>query len=97
MDGRDIGTCVLPDADVKIYLTASSTVRAKRRFEELTAKGETPDFDSIKADIIERDERDMKREISPLRQADDAVLVDTSELSIEEVVEKILEITEEKR
>ena len=97
MDGRDIGTCVLPDADVKIYLTASSTVRAKRRFEELTAKGETPDFASIKADIIERDERDMKREISPLRQADDAVLVDTSELSIEEVVEKILEITEEKR
>ncbi len=97
MDGRDIGTCVLPDADVKIYLTASSAVRAKRRFEELTAKGETPDFDSIKADIIERDERDMKREISPLRQADDAVLVDTSDLSIEEVVEKILEIAEEKR
>lgn len=97
MDGRDIGTCVLPDADVKIYLTASSTVRAKRRFEELASKGETPDFESIEADIIERDERDMKREISPLRQADDAVLVDTSHMTIEEVVEKILEIAGEKR
>lgn len=97
MDGRDIGTCVLPDADVKIYLTASSEVRAKRRFEELAAKGEAPDFDSIEADIIERDERDMKREISPLRQADDAVLVDTSHMNIEEAVEKILEIAGEKR
>lgn len=97
MDGRDIGTCVLPNADVKIYLTASSTVRAKRRFEELTAKGETPDFDSIEADIKERDYRDMHREISPLRQAEDAVLVDSSDMTIEEVVEKILAIAEEKR
>ena len=97
MDGRDIGTCVLPNADVKIYLTASSTVRAKRRFEELTAKGKTPDFDSIEADIKERDYRDMHREISPLRQAEDAVLVDSSDMTIEEVVEKILAIAEEKR
>lgn len=96
MDGRDIGTCVLPDADVKIYLTASSTVRAKRRFEELAAKGETPDFDSIEADIRERDYRDMHREISPLRQAEDAVLVDSSDMTIEEVAERILAIAEEK-
>lgn len=97
MDGRDIGTCVLPNADVKIYLTASSTVRARRRFEELAAKGETPDFNSIEADIIERDYRDMHREISPLRQAEDAVLVDSSDMTIEEVAERILAIAEEKR
>lgn len=97
MDGRDIGTCVLPNADVKIYLTASSRVRAGRRFEELAAKGETPDFDSIEADIKERDNRDMHRKISPLCQAEDAVLVDSSEMTIEEVVERILAIAEEKR
>ncbi len=92
MDGRDIGTCVLPDAEVKIYLTASADVRAKRRYDELKAKGEEADIELIKKDIIERDERDMNREISPLKQADDAVLVDTSDMSIEEVVEKILSI-----
>lgn len=89
MDGRDIGTVVMPDADVKIYLTASSEVRAKRRVLELEAKGEHPDFDEIKKDIEDRDNRDMTREISPLKQADDAILVDTSDMSIEEVVEKI--------
>ena len=85
MDGRDIGTVVLPNAKVKIYLTASSAVRAKRRYDELTAKGESCDIEKIEADIIERDHRDMTREISPLRQADDAVLVDTSDMSIAEV------------
>ena len=92
MDGRDIGTVVLPDADVKIYLTAGSDVRAKRRFDELTAKGEICDLQKIEKDIIERDERDMNREISPLKQADDAILVDSSYMTIEEVAEKIISL-----
>ena len=92
MDGRDIGTCVLPDADVKVYLTASSRVRAMRRYEELQARGEVCDLAQIEKDIIERDERDMNREVSPLRQAEDAVLVDSSEMSVEEVVEKIISL-----
>ena len=96
MDGRDIGTVVLPNADVKIYLTASSAVRAKRRYDELIAKGEQCDLAQIEADIIERDHRDMTREISPLKQADDAVLVDTSDMNIEEVTAKLLEIVKEK-
>lgn len=86
MDGRDIGTCVLPDATLKVYLTASVEARAKRRFDELKEKGETPDIQVIEADIRERDERDMNREVSPLRQAEDAVLVDSSNMTIEEVV-----------
>lgn len=94
MDGRDIGTCVLPDAQVKIYLTASSQVRAKRRFDELTAKGESCDLAKIKADIEERDYRDMNREHSPLKQAEDAILVDSSDMTIEEVVEKIIALCE---
>ena len=97
MDGRDIGTVVLPNADVKIYMTASSAIRAKRRFDELTAKGIECDFDEIEKDIIERDYRDMNRETSPLKQADDAVLVDTSELNIDEVVDVIREIYESKK
>lgn len=92
MDGRDIGTCVLPGAQLKIYLTASSAVRAKRRYDELTEKGEVCDLKVIQADIEERDYRDMHREISPLRQAEDAVLVDTSSLGAEEVVERILDL-----
>lgn len=92
MDGRDIGTCVLPNADVKIYLTASSAVRAKRRYDELTAKGESCDIAQIQADIEERDYRDMTREISPLKQAEDAVLVDSSDMTIEEVIEEIIRI-----
>ncbi len=92
MDGRDIGTTVLPDAEVKIYLTAAVETRAKRRYDELTAKGETPDLSKIEADIRERDERDMSREISPLSKAEDAVLVDSSEMNIEEVTETILGI-----
>ena len=78
MDGRDIGTCVLPDADVKVFLTASVQTRAKRRFDELTEKGETCDLAEIEKDIEERDRRDMTREIAPLRQAEDATLVDSS-------------------
>lgn len=96
MDGRDIGTSVLPNADVKIYLTASSYVRAKRRFDELTAKGETADLAKIEADIIERDHRDMTRELNPLKQAEDAVYVDSSDMTIEEVVAKLEEIIEKK-
>ena len=92
MDGRDIGTCVLPNADTKVYLTASAEVRAKRRFDELTQKGESCDLEKIKEDIIERDHRDMTREISPLKQAEDAVLVDSSNMTIDEVVEKIISL-----
>lgn len=92
MDGRDIGTTILPDADVKIYLTASSLTRAKRRYLELQEKGAVCNLDEIQKDIEERDQRDMNREISPLRQADDAVLVDSSDLTIEQVVDRILEI-----
>jgi cytidylate kinase len=95
MDGRDIGTVVLPDAQTKIYLTASSQVRAKRRFDELTAKGEVCDIKKIQADIEERDYRDMHREISPLKQADDAVYLDTSDMTIQEVIDRIIEICHE--
>lgn len=89
MDGRDIGTNILPNADVKIYLTASVETRARRRFDELTVKGIECDYEEIAKDIQERDERDMCRETAPLRQAEDAVLVDSSEMSIEEVVKAI--------
>lgn len=92
MDGRDIGTCVLPNADVKVYLTASVETRAKRRYEELRAKGEDCDLDAICEDIKERDERDMTREISPLKQAEDAVLIDSSDMTIEEVVAAITKL-----
>ena len=96
MDGRDIGTVVLPHAQVKIYLTASVEVRARRRFLELQEKGEPAVFETIAADIAERDHRDMTREVSPLKQADDAVVVDTSDMTIDEVTERILRIVEEK-
>ena len=92
MDGRDIGTCVLPDAQVKIYLTASSATRAKRRYDELTEKGVSCDLAEIEKDIIDRDYRDMHRETSPLRQAEDAVLVDSSEMNIDEVVDAIYQV-----
>lgn len=97
MDGRDIGTCVLPNAALKIYLTASVEARAKRRYDELTLKGEHPDYDVIAADIRERDERDINREFSPLRQAEDAVLVDSSNMTIREVVDSIKKLFDEKR
>ena len=92
MDGRDIGTTILPDADVKIYLTASSLTRAERRYLELQEKGTVCNLDEIQKDIEERDQRDMSREISPLRQAEDAVLVDSSDLTIQQVVDRILQI-----
>ena len=92
MDGRDIGTCVLPHADVKVYLTASAAVRAKRRFDELTAKGTACDIARIEEDIIARDEQDMNREIAPLRQAEDAVLLDSSYMTIDEVVAAISDL-----
>ena len=91
MDGRDIGTVVLPNADLKIYLTASSKVRAERRYKELTEKGVSCNIDDIERDIVERDYRDMHREISPLKQADDAVLIDSSNYTIEEVAKKIID------
>lgn len=96
MDGRDIGTCVLPDADVKVYLTASVKVRAQRRYDELIAKGESCDLHQIEEDIARRDQQDMNREISPLKQADDAVLLDSSDMTIEEVVNAILDLCENK-
>ena len=92
MDGRDIGTTVLPDAFVKIYLTASSDARAKRRYDELMAKGEQCDLSAIKEDIEKRDYQDMHREISPLKQAEDAVLLDTSDMNIEQVVAAMRDI-----
>ena len=93
MDGRDIGTNVLPNADVKVYLTASVECRAMRRFKELEGKGEACDFEQIRQDIQERDERDMTREIAPLKQAEDATLIDSSEMGIDDVVKAIIALT----
>ncbi len=95
MDGRDIGTVVLPQANVKIYLTASSKVRAMRRYNELTQKGVFCDIHDIEQGIMERDAQDMNREISPLRQAKDAILIDSSNMTIDEVVEKIVSLAGE--
>ncbi len=97
MDGRDIGTVVLPEADLKIYLTASAATRAKRRFLELTEKGNPCNIKEIEKDIEERDYRDMHREISPLKQAEDAVYLDSSDMSIEEVAGAILEALKKKK
>lgn len=91
MDGRDIGTFVLPNADVKIYLTASVEARAKRRYDQLVEKGESPDIDKIKADIEQRDFQDMNREIAPLKQAQDAIYLDTSDMNINQVVDFIVD------
>lgn len=92
MDGRDIGTCVLPHADVKVYLTASVETRAKRRYQELQEKGEDCNLEEIAHDIEERDRRDMTREIAPLKQAEDAVLIDSSDMTIAEVVKTIVDL-----
>lgn len=92
MDGRDIGTVVLPDASVKIFLTASIDLRAKRRYDQLIASGEKVIFENVLKDMKKRDLQDMHRKISPLKQADDAVLLDTSDLSLEESVESVLKI-----
>lgn len=90
MDGRDIGTFVLPNADVKIYLTATVEARAKRRYLELSAKGENADLDKIKEDIRTRDAQDMNRSIAPLKQAEDAVVIDSSVMTIDEVMDRIV-------
>ena len=91
MDGRDIGTCILPDADVKTFLTASTSVRAMRRYRELQEKGMMCNLEEIEQDIIERDARDMNRETAPLKQAEDAMLLDSSDMTLEQVVQAILE------
>ena len=97
MDGRDVGTYILPDANLKIYLTASSKERATRRYQELVQKGVDCNLDQIEEDIISRDKQDMNREFAPLRQAEDAILIDSSHLSIEEVVNKMIQLYEEKK
>ena len=94
MDGRDIGTCVLPDAELKIYLTASASERAKRRYLEQKERGVESDLAQIERDIIARDEQDMNREIAPLKQAEDAIFLDTSDMTIEEVVTKIVSLVQ---
>ena len=92
MDGRDIGTQVLPNADVKIFLTATLHERARRRFEELKAKGQAVTFDAVENEIAARDKQDSEREIAPLAKADDAILIDSTNMTVDEVVEKILEL-----
>lgn len=96
MDGRDIGTVVLPDAQIKIYLTASAEARADRRFKELTEKGQVVEYDVILKEIKERDYQDMNREIAPLKQADDAVLVDTTELTLQESIDYMIKVIKER-
>lgn len=90
MDGRDIGTCVLPNAQVKVFLTADSHERALRRYKELTERGDACDLAVIEKDIIDRDRQDMTRELSPLKQAEDAVLVDSSHMTVEEVADAVI-------
>lgn len=92
MDGRDIGTNVIKDAEVKVFLTASSIVRAKRRYDQLVEAGKDADLDEIREQIEERDEQDITRELNPLTQAEDAVYLDTSDMTIDEVVEYIAEL-----
>ena len=96
MDGRDIGTVVLPDAQIKIYLTASAEARADRRFKELTEKGQEVEYAVILKEIKERDYQDMNREIAPLKQADDAVLVDTTELNLSESIDYMIKVIKER-
>ena len=95
MDGRDIGTHVLPNADKKIYLTASVEERAQRRYKELCEKGEKCVLEEIEKDIMARDEQDMNREIAPLKKAEDAILLDSSDMTIDQVVERIIQIYKE--
>jgi cytidylate kinase len=95
LEGRDIGTVVFPDADVKIFLTASREVRAQRRLEQMQEQGIEGDLDEVYDEIVDRDRRDMERDVAPLKQADDAVAIDTSQMDINEVVERILEVVED--
>ena len=96
MDGRDIGTNILPDAELKIYLTASVEERARRRYQEMVQKGEECSIEEIRKDIADRDYRDMHRETAPLRQAEDAVYLDTSDMTLDEVVAEITRLAKEK-
>lgn len=96
MDGRDIGTVVLPDAKIKIYLTASAEARADRRFKELTEKGQSVDYNVILEEIKKRDYQDMNREIAPLKKAEDAILVDTTELNLEESIDYMVKVIKER-
>ncbi len=96
MDGRDIGTVVLPDAEVKIFLTASAEIRARRRWKEFIEKGMEKTFEEVLEDVIFRDKQDMERPIAPLKQADDAILLDSSDLNFEETVAKVKEIIKER-
>lgn len=97
MDGRDIGTVVLPNAQLKIFLTASPEARAKRRYDELLAKGSNVSFDEILKDLNERDYQDSHREIAPLKPAEDSIILDTTDLTFEEVTNKIIELTRERQ
>ncbi len=97
MDGRDIGTVVLPDAKVKIFLTASAEIRAKRRFDELIAKGENVVYEDVLADVIERDNNDMNRPIAPLKPAEDSILVDTSGIGLQESIDLLIKTIEENK
>ena len=96
LDGRDIGTFVLPDADFKVYLTASPEVRAKRRYDEMVARGEQVDFEALKRDIAARDEQDSTRALAPLKKADDAILIDTSDMTVDEVLDTLKRKMQEK-
>lgn len=96
LDGRDIGTFVLPDANCKFFMTADPEERAKRRYKELSEKGEKCDYDTVLKDIIQRDYNDSHRAVAPLKQADDAYYLDTTRLSIDEVIEKVVKVVEEK-
>ena len=96
MDGRDIGTVVFPNAQLKIFLTASVEERARRCYAEMVAKGQQVDLQQLQADIAERDKQDSERAISPLRQAEDALLLDTSDMGISEVTERILQLVQER-
>ncbi len=96
MDGRDIGTVVLPDADLKIFLTASAEERASRRYMEMQERSDCPTYEEIKADIIKRDYDDSHRAVAPLKQADDAVLIDTTDMGFHEVCEEILDLIKDR-
>ena len=96
MEGRDIGTTVIPDAEVKIFMTASPEIRAKRRYDQLIEAGKEADYDQIYRETMERDYQDSHREVSPLRQADDAILLDTSDMTLEESIDAVAQIITEK-
>ena len=96
LDGRDIGSTVLPDAKFKFFVTADSKIRAKRRYDELVARGQSVDFDALHEEIVRRDKQDSEREFSPLKQAEDAIVVDTSEMNIDEVVATIKALIQSK-